>query len=542
MVSLRSNGDAMPTLTAAQQGFVLLPGRKMQAGQGIPGEPALRNLAPIVAAPRLIPPHHPTSTSHPSRGAMVPTGLQIEQLPLCVLVKILSHIRCSRTLLLVLPLVCRRWRAALLNHVYVNLSLEFAATGDRGWTRTNPITDEGLESILHGRFRRVVGLSLADCRGLSAYAVRTIAKHGLHLRSLNLSGCKVTDYSCKALAKGCPNLESLTIDDCKLVTDLGVSAIAAGCPKLREITLSGNGQVTDVALMSLGAFCPDLERVHFCSCREAWSLGLRAGSSTSPPVTNQGVLALAQGCPKLRHFDLPYWSLVNDHSVGSLGEGCVALRTVDLRHCDRLTDAGLTALFSRVPELTAIDLRRQELLTDESLHAIGNTCSSLSSLLLRECSLVTDEGAVCVAKGCPRLNRLDLGRCSSITDATLKAIGANCPALEQLDVSACTLVTNEGVTAIAQGCPRLQRLGLANCPLVSDPGLLAVAHHCSSLVAVDARATAISEAAIEWLVHQCRQLSTLNVAFCRQIKTLSGVMQLSPARMRLIHHHIARPY
>ena len=49
----------------------------------------------------------------------------------------------------------------------------------------------------------------------------------------------------RALASGCPKLQSLDILGCGKITDEGVRALASGCPKLQSLDILGSGKITD---------------------------------------------------------------------------------------------------------------------------------------------------------------------------------------------------------------------------------------------------------------------------------------------------------
>ena len=77
-----------------------------------------------------------------------------------ILSKIFLAIRCNRTLVLSLPLVCQRFRRIMAESVgAVDLDFTWALTTPGAALMMNPMTDDGLAAAL-GRFRSVRSLKL----------------------------------------------------------------------------------------------------------------------------------------------------------------------------------------------------------------------------------------------------------------------------------------------------------------------------------------------------------------------------------------------
>ena len=50
--------------------------------------------------------------------------------------------------------------------------------------------------------------------------------------------CRNTDAGIRALATGCPQLQSLNISNSGNITDVGIRALATGCPQLQSLNIS----------------------------------------------------------------------------------------------------------------------------------------------------------------------------------------------------------------------------------------------------------------------------------------------------------------
>uniref|UniRef100_K3X5P9 EF-hand domain-containing protein n=1 Tax=Globisporangium ultimum (strain ATCC 200006 / CBS 805.95 / DAOM BR144) TaxID=431595 RepID=K3X5P9_GLOUD len=116
------------------------------------------------------------------------------------------------------------------------------------------------------------------------------------LTDLNLSYCtQVTDDTLVALGRHCPNLRTLRIASCPMVSDHGVQRLvefvpgesedtadfmenesaASRCVQLQTLDLTGCFQLTDVALSAIGQKCSSLQVLLIDGVRRLTALGLR---------------------------------------------------------------------------------------------------------------------------------------------------------------------------------------------------------------------------------------------------------------------------
>ncbi|KAF5444859.1 hypothetical protein F2P56_033956 [Juglans regia] len=119
-----------------------------------------------------------------------------------------------------------------------------------------------------------------------------------------------TNMGLVLLAERCRLLRKLHIDGWKAnrIGDEGLIAVAKGCPNLQELVLIGVNP-TKLSLESLASNCKNLERLALCgsdtvgdaeiSCIGAKCLALKKLCIKSCPVSDQGLEALAGGCPNL---------------------------------------------------------------------------------------------------------------------------------------------------------------------------------------------------------------------------------------------------
>lgn len=119
-----------------------------------------------------------------------------------------------------------------------------------------------------------------------------------------------TNLGLISVAERCTLLRKLHIDGLKLnrIGDDGLIAVAKRCPNLRELVLIGVNP-TELSLDLLGSNCGTLERLAFCGsdtvgdaeimCIAVRCVALKKLCIKNCPVSDEGMKALASGCPNL---------------------------------------------------------------------------------------------------------------------------------------------------------------------------------------------------------------------------------------------------
>lgn len=217
-----------------------------------------------------------------------------------------------------------------------------------------------------------------------------------NLTSLDVSECELlSEDSCIAIGSYCPNLITL-----KTPKDLNIAFVLESCKALRTIT---------------GQYEPNY---HFHSSLTDIDL-------TFEDDIDDAVLAVAEACPSLAAFVTECDDLI-DSSVVKLVEKCHCLFVLKL-FCNGLTD--LTAL------------------------AIASNCKNLQCLCLPSESL-TDVGVIAVVQQNKNLKEIDI-RASLITDQSLTAISDNCKLLTILNLGQCSDITKIGLFKVVNSCKLL---------------------------------------------------------------------------------------
>jgi hypothetical protein len=253
-------------------------------------------------------------------------------------------------------------------------------------------------------------------------------------------------------------------------------------------------RVDESLLVTLSEKCSNLVFLHVFRASHSF-LRLRT-------VTDAGVRAVLQGCPRLRNTDVEY----------ALG----------FSHALRL------------------ELIKRQNLTELVRLAMG---------LREKWSYLRDALLVSVLEVSPRLKKLQL-QWNRITDAIVYACAAHCLKLEHIDWVADGTLTVTAVThllatlgtrlryvrfasapgldeiiaqSLARHCPRLEEYHRPT--VMSDTAMVTLAERCTQLRTVDLAHTSVGDDAVVALSTCCKKLTTLHLWGCANV-TVHGVQFL----------------
>lgn len=324
-------------------------------------------------------------------------------------------------------------------------------------------------------------------------------------------------------------LASLTLTNLRLASLAPVVATAPSC--LRAVTLKGLDELTDEAV---GAACAAigarLQSVNVRECR---------------CIADETVVAVAAFCPNLRHFRFKAHESplrqVTDNAIVALAAGAPRLVAFDVDGCAALTDVALEALAASCRDLQCLYVRKACVgLTDRGVVAVAR------AVRLVECSLVSPADAVVAAVAGPRLRRLTLDRSSpALGDASLHLVGRTCPNLLQFKLFAAADepplkhlagpgsrlrgVTDAGLVAVARGCSNLESLNLVACGEFAAVNCARALPRLRSL-SLSGRSV-VTDALLEALGTTCSRLHRVFLsASSRGRLTPAGIRHLQPAQ------------
>eukprot|EP00968_Pinguiococcus_pyrenoidosus_P007801 scaffold529_cov308-Pinguiococcus_pyrenoidosus.AAC.93 len=354
-------------------------------------------------------------------------------------------------------------------------------------------------SVLGETCPRLQGLSMVACRQIAAWGLVKIFHGCAHLQHLDTSFCPiVTDEELRVLGANCHNLLVLRARECVHVSDAGIVCVANGCPRLTALDVSRSQfafRITDIALMALGEKTPNLSTLNMSGCSMLSDAGmswLASGCSAltilmiaESKVTNAGVRMLAAGCPFLKELDLQNANRVTDVGVRYLSEGCKGIVKLNLRGLFFLSDGmkrdfgleGLQALCGNVRGLQDLCLAGCFQVSTKALNAIAGSGAQLRRLSVAECPKVSESGMHSVLKCCSNLESLSLKHCGdAVKDAFFQPLLKHpLPRLHTLELSGNGQLTKGVIPFLVSGCVALETLNLCGCSGLDDESLLFLA-------------------------------------------------------------------
>ncbi|XP_073314751.1 protein TRANSPORT INHIBITOR RESPONSE 1-like [Primulina huaijiensis] len=243
------------------------------------------------------------------------------------------------------------------------------------------------------------------------------------ITSLNLSYATVQSSDLLKLLSHCRNLQRLWVLD--YIEDSGLEALASSCKDLHELRVfpsdpfggEPNVSLTEQGLVYVSEGCPKLQSVLYF-CRQ---------------MSNAALVSIARNCPKMIRFRL-----------------CI----IEPRAPDYLTyeplDTGFGAIVGRCKELRRLSL--SGLLTDRVFEYIGTHAKKLEMLSIAFAG-DSDLGLHHILSGCDSLRKLEIRDCP-FGDKALLANASKLETMRSLWMSSC-LVSFGACKLLGQKMPKL---------------------------------------------------------------------------------------
>ncbi|XP_012940737.1 dynein regulatory complex subunit 6 isoform X2 [Aplysia californica] len=372
-------------------------------------------------------------------------------------------------------------------------------------------------------------LSLAFCAKFTDRGLLYLASGKCHqkLQYLDMSGClQITPQGFQYLANGCPNIQSVIVNEfptlldecimimtekclkihtlsmlgCPLITDEAFKKLAHN-KNLQVLKMDGNYRVSDATMKLLGRQCLDLRHVYLADCQRLTDATLKAFSACKNLVvlniadcvriSDAGVRHLTEGpaASKLRELNLTNCVRVGDMAMVNLHKRCHSLTYLNVNFCEHISEAGIE-LLGQIHSLVALDISGCNC-GDQGLSALGHN-SGLKDVVLSESGSITDLGLQKFAQQCKEIERLDLSHCMNLTDGAIKNLAFCCRMLTVLNLSGCKHVTDLSIQYLSGVCHYLTQLDISGCIQISDK-------------------------ALKYLRKGCKKLKCLNMMYCKKI-------------------------
>ncbi|KAJ6836962.1 F-box protein-like [Iris pallida] len=166
---------------------------------------------------------------------------------------------------------------------------------------------------------------------------------------IHLEKLQVTDRGLYALS-ACSDLEVLHLVKTPECTDIGLAAVAEKCRLLRKLHIDGwkTNRIGDEGLMAVARRCPNLQELVLVGVNPtALSLGL-----------------IASNCKNLERLALCGSETFGDAEISCIASKCVALKKLCIKGCP-VSDQGMEAIAEGCPNLVKIKVKKCRGVTPE---------------------------------------------------------------------------------------------------------------------------------------------------------------------------------
>ncbi|KAL6539875.1 hypothetical protein OROHE_011646 [Orobanche hederae] len=276
------------------------------------------------------------------------------------------------SLLLVSPWIHRN----LISHPSPWLVLDFHEMNNAG--------DRLVAALSLSRYQNVKHINLEFARDVEDKHLEIVKRKCGHsiknLEVLNLNGCqKISDMGIEFITCNCPKLKVFSIYWNVRVSDLGISNLVKNCKLVVDLNLSGCKVLRNVLQLLNLTRCVKLTdkglRMILLKCSSLRSLNLYALSSLTD-VAYEKISVLS---------DLEFLDLCGAQNLSDDGLSCIAkcknLISLNLTWCVRVTDQGVIAIAQGCRSLEFLSLFGIVGVTDKSLEVLSSFCSNTVTTL-----------------------------------------------------------------------------------------------------------------------------------------------------------------
>ncbi|KAJ3173314.1 hypothetical protein HDU87_007688 [Geranomyces variabilis] len=228
-------------------------------------------------------------------------------------------------------------------------------------------------------------LVLVDAsKGFYSLVIHSI---GEKLRHLNLGRTYCDDEIVVAVARVCPNLQTMILEENSLVSDTAISELATRCPNLRFVKLRNAIRVGDEAISDLVKNCAELAflGISYTRCGDdtMYAIMQYAEKLHTLYLNDLGVTEAAL-CELLRkrgaQFDtlgMASLDVVSERVIHEIAQSCPNLRRLDLSACEEgdMTEDLVDMLVLRLPRLEALVVAGIDEISDEYIVRLAEKVS-----------------------------------------------------------------------------------------------------------------------------------------------------------------------
>ncbi|GAU16362.1 hypothetical protein TSUD_117110 [Trifolium subterraneum] len=275
------------------------------------------------------------------------------------------------------------------------------------------ISDELLSSIAMASLplRR---LALLNCTGYTYSGIFFLLSKCQHIQHLDLKDTDFLNNTCVAdLSLLLPELVSINLGICSMLTDSSLFTLVRNCPSLVEINMQFILFDNHNSLMEDCVVNPQLKYLFLAS---------------SPGLQNENIIMLAAIFPNLQRLDFSCCSFITEEGIGQVLRNCPKIRHLDLTCCTSVKSLGI---HFDVPKLEMLNLT-STIVDDEALCVISKRCRGLLQLVLTHCLHITRKGVMHVVKGCTQLKEINLMLCPKVHASVVASMVVSNPSLRKI--------------------------------------------------------------------------------------------------------------
>ena len=284
------------------------------------------------------------------------------------------------------------------------------------------ITDSGIELFARTRGSSLKKLAFGSC-SFGARGVNAILENCSFLEELTLKRLRgLVDAPVELIVPGCASIRRLCLKD--LLNAQLFGPLIAGSRNLRTLIVSRSSGNWDKLLEIITQHLPNLGELHMERLHVS-DRGLRAVARCSnlealyviktPECTNDGLLAVADGCKHLKKVHVDGWkaSRIGDEGLIALAMKCRDIQELVLIGINA-TSTSLDLIMSNCSGLERLALCNSDTVGDVELSCIALKARSLKRLCIKGCA-ISDDGMKSLATGCPRLIKAKIKKCRGVT-------------------------------------------------------------------------------------------------------------------------------
>eukprot|EP01132_Coremiostelium_polycephalum_P008579 gene8579-10557_t len=414
------------------------------------------------------------------------------------------------------------------------------------------ITDDAIYPL--EQLRNLQILNLSHLSKINEQSICKILPSLSQLEQVYLYNCpRISDLCVGQIARSCPNLRILRIDQSIYPSDESVGMVVSSCRNLKLLNVAFLDHIHDNTLISLAQQQKFLQKLYLTGCKNIGNDGLMALSniqtlevlrlddsfqfsadalSSISRLANLSILNISGCintndivlnlitcyCRQLTQLYLSKLPQITDKPLPTLLSSLTRLRVLRMDGCPNVTQGSLVNLKFAARLYLEIFNCSETCIGNEGIFTIVSQ-APIKELYCWGCD-ITDDGLKKLVGLVPSLQTLRVDKCSKITDKGMRPFVQRTPLLRILNISD-TNVGDETLISIAGYCKSLKKLFAKSCSKVSDKGVNAVAFQCSELKAINISSTKVTDTAIIELATKSKLLRKIYIGHLSKISNAS---------------------